>query len=128
MLERSVVAGSDERVVDGRVEAAASASPRLECELRDLEQLRPCNDPAVPIERGELRILPEPGEEGLEPLQLPLGGGKGEEALHARGHIEQQLDVGAHGTKCPPLHQDVLVTTSGGRVTTRTGAGAIAAT
>ncbi len=57
----------------------------------------------------------------LEPLELRCLGTV-ERALGALAGlgVEQELDVGAHRLERAPQHHDVLVTVSGGRVTTRT--------
>ena len=72
------------------------------------------------VERRELRVGAEAGEEGFQPLELVLGSRAGELALGARVDVEEQLDLGAHRGERAPHHHDVLVIVSGGRVTTRT--------
>ena len=122
---KSVVAGSHERIVDGRVEPAVGAQPGLHGELRNLEELGPWSKLPARLSAESS----DPLEIGKRASTLKISrsaAASDQEGLHARGPLEQQLDVRAHCTEGTALHHDVPVTTSGGRVTTRPRVGATA--
>jgi hypothetical protein len=121
LLERPVVACGDNGVVHRRIEAAAGRLAGGERELDDLyEIVARAGDPAVPVEAGQLGVGAEPRHDLLESLELRCRGGERALGALAGLRVEQELDIGAHGLERMPQHHDVLVTVSGGRLTTRT--------
>ena len=110
--------------MDGRVEAAARALARGERELDDAAQVGAGRERPVAVQARKLRVLPEAGEEGLEPVELVLGRF---ECVRSAVGLDEELDLGAHRAERAALDHDVLVTVSGGSVTTRTDADAGAA-
>src|SRR5581483_9671813 len=70
LVERPVVAGADERVVHGRVEAAVRPFACGERELDDATEVRPCVERARAVQLRQLRALTEAREDLLEPLEL----------------------------------------------------------
>ena len=116
-LERAVVPGSGERVVDGRVEAAVRALASGKGETGQLEQLGADAQRARPVQPGELGVGAEAGEECLQAPELLLRLGERAVVLF---RVEQELDLRPHRIEAVAQHQDVRVVVSGGSVTTRT--------
>ena len=104
----------------GRVEAPACPFSRLDGEARHRDEVLAGVQRAGAVERRELGVGAEAGEQRFQPLELTLGPGEGDLALGARLGVQQELDLRAHRGERAPLHHDVLVIVSGGSVTTRT--------
>ncbi len=121
LVERAVVAGRDDGVVDGRIEPTAGELARGEREAGQGDELRAGVCRAGLVEPAQLRLGQEARQDRLQPVELGLG--RVERAGGVCG-VDEQLDVGAHRPEGAPLHHDVLVTVSGGRLTTRTAGAA----
>ncbi len=117
VVEGPVVSGRDEGVVDGRIETAAGPVAGGECELDDAQQVRTCLDRPVAVQLRQLGVVAKAREQRLEPVELRLGC---VHRVHCVVGVDEQLHLGAHGMEGATLHHDVLVTVSGGSVTTRT--------
>src|SRR5436190_5061619 len=120
LLERAIVSGGDERVVNRRVEKAARAFARIERELRHRKQIRPCLDLAFAVQRGELRFGPETRERAFDARELGADGVERRARVETAGPVEQQFDFGPHRPELAVVDHEVLVIVSGGSVTTRT--------
>ena len=120
-VERAVVAGGDDSVMDGWVESSAGCLAGIERELDDPNEI-PARvvDDSVAVEPRELGIVAEARHHLLEPLELFLGPVERAVCALAGLCVEQQLHVRAHRPEGSPKHHDVRVTVSGGRLTTRT--------
>ena len=116
VLEGPVVAGGDERVVHRRVEAAAGALARGERELDDTAEVGAGREGAGAVEARQLGVVPEAGEQRLQPVELALCS---LECTRGAVGVDEELDLGAHRAERAALDHDVLVTVSGGRFTTR---------
>ncbi len=103
-----------------RIEAAAGTLARLDRKPRHGDEVLPRVQHARAVERRELGVGAEARQQLLEPLELPLGPGEGNLALGARLGVQEELHLSTHRGEEPPLHHEVLVIVSGGRVTTRT--------
>ncbi len=123
LLERPVVAGGDERVVDGGVEAAAGGLAGCERQFDDAHEVRArLPDVTVAIQARQLRIGAEARQHLLQALELRLGAVERTLRALAGRCIQQELHVGAHRVEGAAQHQELLVTVSGGRLTIRTDA------
>ena len=91
LVEGAVVAGGDERVVDGRVEQAAGPLARLDGEPGDLDEVGAGVERAGAVERRELGVRAEAREQRLQPLELALGPVEG----HARSRRSARRPAGA---------------------------------
>ena len=119
-VKRAVVAGGDEGVVHGRIEPPRRPFSGLDGEARHRDEVLAGVQRAGAVERRELGVGAEAGEQRFQPLELTLGPGEGDLAFGARFGVQQELDLRAHRGERAPLDHDVLVIVSGGRVTTRT--------
>jgi hypothetical protein len=117
--EGAVVAGGDERVVDGGVEAAAGAVAGGERQPGHAPEVGTRRERAELGQPRQLGVGPEAGEQRLEPVELRLGGVESRVGVGAR-RVDEQLHLGAHGGERPADDHDDLVIVSGGSVTTRT--------
>jgi two-component system, OmpR family, response regulator RegX3 len=112
-VKTAVIAGSDERVVDDRVEAPARALTCLDGGRDDLGELLRGVDRPEGVQLRQLGIGPEPRHDLLEALELGLCGvERGLGGSGATG-FEHELDRRAHRPKDPALHDDILVATRG---------------
>ena len=60
----------------------------------------------------------EARQRGLDPPEPAFGLREGMRRRGPARKVEHQLDLRPHGAELVPFHQEVLVTVSGGRVTT----------
>ena len=103
--------------MDSGVESAGRQFARAQCEPRHLKEIRGRVDRAVAVQRCELGILAEAREHRLQSVELRFCFAEQIVGV-ARG--DEELDVRAHPPEGALLHQEVLVTVSGGSVTMRT--------
>ena len=120
LLERPVVAGCDERVVDRRVEPSFGPRPRVEREVDHGEQVVAGLEASCAVERRKLGFGTKAREQRLDPLELALGGFERRLGRGPGFGGEEEGDIGAHRAEAAALDHEVLVIVTGGRVTTRT--------
>ena len=118
LVERAVVAGGDERVVDGRIETTTGPLARGERELRRLRR--------APARRRSRRRGSGARARSRRGSATSICSSRSNSASAATSAlVGRRRRRPAARSWCPsrgttPVHHEVLVTTSGGRLTTRT--------
>ena len=121
-LEGTVVARCDEGVVDSGVETPAGPLARLRGRARS----PPPGPGRVDRARPFSRESSESARKRESSFSSRWNSASASPSACLTRSVEEELDLRAHRAKCAALHHDVLVTVSGGRVTTRTEGAAAA--
>jgi len=91
--ERAVVAGHDDGVVHGRIDAAEGSIACGERELHDPQEVGTCVQASRTVEPRELGVRQEAGEQPLEAMQLGFGGEQSQPPGALVLRLDEQLDV-----------------------------------